>query len=387
MLPDKLGGVYNFVGNILGHRLPDDLAYEAILARNLTDPDDPSDGDMNATVKRVQFRLPPENFRAVLRRIARQLAPGSGAIVANDWLSLSVASAHRTGKGVVYINHGDFDHYYDLAVMHEPTIDLYVTYTQRMYDRLRALLPQRREDILLIPYGVEIPPQTNRDAAKEIRLLYVGRLDKSKGVLDLPAIDNTVRSSGIETRWTIQGPGPAEAELRRAWGNAPHVAWNGRTTMERVKKQYALHDVLVMPSRAEGLPVALLEGMAAGCVPVVSDLPSGVPEIVENGVSGFRAAPGDIAAFSDAIIAAARSRELLRGMSNEAAQRIRKRFNIAERGPEYQQAIARVTELEPRRKKALVFYGSRLDQAWLPNVLVTGARSVRRNVAAWTRRS
>jgi glycosyltransferase involved in cell wall biosynthesis len=157
--------------------------------------------------------------------------------------------------------------------------------------------------------------------------------------------------------------------------------------MERVKEQYSLHDVIVMPSRAEGLPVALLEGMAAGCVPVVSDLPSGIPEIVENGVSGFRAAPGDIAAFSDAIVAAARQRELLRRMSSEAAHRIRTRFNIAERGPEYQRAIARVTELEPRRKKALVFYGSRLDKAWLPNVLVTGARSIRRNVGARKRRS
>ena len=76
MLPDKLGGVNNFVANILGHRVRDDLAYHALLARNLGDPDDPSDGQIDATVKRIAYRLPPENFRSVLRRIADEIEPG-----------------------------------------------------------------------------------------------------------------------------------------------------------------------------------------------------------------------------------------------------------------------------------------------------------------------
>ena len=383
MLPDKLGGVNNFVANILGHRAPDALAYYAVLARNLGDPDDPSDGDFKADVKRIEYRLPPENFRSVLRRLATQIPAGPGAIVANDWLSLATVSAHRTGKAVVYINHGDFDHYYDLAVMHDPTIDLFITYTHRMHERLRELLPGRVEDILLIPYGVEIPPRPSRAESDELRLLYVGRLDRSKGVLDLPPIDALVRSAGIATRWTIHGPGPAEQELRKAWGESRHVSWNGRTTMERVKEQYASHDILVMPSRAEGLPVALLEGMAAGCVPVVSDLPSGIPEIVENGVSGYRAPVGDVAAFADAIVAIARDRAELVRMREEAAARIRIGFNIAERAPQYQQAITAAAARTPRWSRPRIFHGSRLDQPWLPNVVVRGARSLRRTFLAW----
>jgi glycosyltransferase involved in cell wall biosynthesis len=379
MLPDKLGGVNNFVANILGHRVRDDLAYHALLARNLGDPDDPSDGQIDATVKRIAYRLPPENFRSVLRRIADEIEPGRGAIVANDWMSLAVASAHRTGKAVVYINHGDFEHYYDLALMHEPTIDVYITYTRRMFDRLRELLPQRSEQILLIPYGVEIPSVATGTPSPNLRLLYVGRLDRSKGVMDLPAIDAAVRNAGIETRWTIQGPGPAEAELRSAWGHAPHVTWNGRTTMERVKEQYQTHDLLVMPSRAEGLPVALLEGMAAGCVPVVSDLPSGIPEIVENGVSGFRFPPGDIDGFASAIISVARDSAALREMGKEASKRIKDRFDITQRAPEYQRAISAAADLTPRWRQPLIFSGSRLDQPWLPNFLVRSARQLRRN--------
>jgi glycosyltransferase involved in cell wall biosynthesis len=379
MLPDKLGGVNNFVANILAHRTRDDLDYHALIARNLADPDDPSDGDFRATVKRVSYRLPPENYRSVLRRITEQIAQGRGALVANDWMSLAVASAHRTGKAVVYINHGDFAHYYDLAVMHEPTIDVYITYTQRMLDRLRELLPHRAEQILLIPYGVEIPAAASRSPSRELRLLYVGRLDRSKGVMDLPEIDAALRRAGVETRWTIQGPGPAEAALRTAWGEASHVTWNGRTTMERVKQLYLTHDMLVMPSRAEGLPVALLEGMAAGCVPIVSDLPSGIPEIVENGVSGFRLPPGDIDGFADTIISVARNPETFRVMGDEASSRVRARYDIAKQAPEYQRAISSAADLTPRWKRPLIFSGSRLDQPWLPNFLVRGARSLRRN--------
>jgi glycosyltransferase involved in cell wall biosynthesis len=380
MLLDKLGGVHSFVANLLAHRLPDNLRYNAILERNVQDLDDPSDGDLRANVSRVVFRLPLENYHSVLKRIARQLPEGPGAIVSNDWLSLAVVAAQRTGKSVVYINHGDFSYYYDLAVLYQSTIDLYITYTEKMRGRLCELLPQRKDDILLIPYGVEIPPRRKRSESEAIRLLYVGRLDRSKGVFDLPAIDARLRSAGVNTRWTLQGPGPAEAQLRQAWGRASHVTWAGRSSMERVKEQYFEHDILVMPSTAEGLPVALLEGMASGCVPVVSDLPSGIPEIVENGMSGFRVRPGDIDGFADAIATLAADRAARGSMSEEAAARIEAGFNIVDRAPQYQQAITTAAHSEPRWPGRRVYFGSRLDRPWIPNVAVTSARSLRRRL-------
>ena len=60
------------------------------------------------------------------------------------------------------------------------------------------------------------------------------------------------------------------------------------------------HDVFVLPTRRR-VPVALLEAMGSGVVPVVSDIDSGVPEVVTAGVTGLLPAVGDIEGFAAAI--------------------------------------------------------------------------------------
>ena len=70
---------------------------------------------------------------------------------------------------------------------------------------------------------------------------------------------------------------------KRRWGFNPQVRWLGRLTTPALLDQYVAQDVFVLPTRAEGFPVALVEAMGAGLVPVVSDIESGVPEIVDAG--------------------------------------------------------------------------------------------------------
>jgi glycosyltransferase involved in cell wall biosynthesis len=134
-----------------------------------------------------------------------------------------------------------------------------------------------------------------------------------------------------------------------------------------------------MPSRGEGLPVALLEGGAAALVPVVSDLESGIPEVVESGVSGYRAPVGDIAAFADAIVALDRDRDRLESMSAAVRDVVARRFDATERTVEYQRLFARWRELKRARPAhPRLYYGSRLDQPWMPNSAVKLIRSALR---------
>lgn len=380
VLPNKLGGVFSYVANLLSHRRPDGFAYATVRTQNARDVDrsisEPLSADRDL---RFDYSLPDENVHAVLRRLARTIPFGPGVVVANDWIELALTSIHDTGRAVFAINHGDFDFYYDLAVRHRDTIDAFVTYTEQMVRRLRELLPDRHDSIFLLPYGVDIPTTVRRPADGKLRLLYVGRLSVDKGVFDLPMIDRRLRELGVDPAWTLQGAGPDEAALRASWSDRGDIRWSGQREKADVLRLYEQHDVLVMPSRNEGLPVALLEAGAAGVVPVVSDLPSGIPEVVDPGVSGYRPQVGDIGGFAEAIAALDRDRARLEEMSGAVRDIVATRFDASERTAGYQRLFARWRELKrPRPVRPRLFYGSRLDQPWMPNVAVQLIRSALR---------
>ena len=384
VLPNKLGGVFSYVGNLLSHREPDGLSYAAIRTQNACEIDTeisealPADRDVV-----FRYRLPIENVHAVLRRLARLIPRGPGVVVANGWIELALTSIDDRGRTVVAINHGDFDFYYDLAVRHRDTIDAFVTYTERMFRRLQHLLPDRHESIFLLPYGVDIPDSTRRPAPGRLRLLYVGRLAEDKGVFDLPLIDRRLRELGVDAEWSVQGAGPDESRLRSVWSDRNDIRWTGQQSKADVLRLYEQHDVLVMPSRGEGLPVALLEAGAAALVPVVSDLASGIPEVVESGVSGYRPPTGDIGAFADAIACLDRDRPRLESMSAAVRKVVATRFNASDRTIAYQRLFARWRELKrPRPVNPRLYYGSRLDQPWMPNAAVKLIRSTVRRAAS-----
>ena len=379
-LPNKLGGVFSYVANLLSHRRPDGFTYAAVRTQNANEIDRTIDEPLGADREvHFDYRLPHENVHAVLRRLARTIPYGPGVVVANDWIELALTSVHDTGHAVFAINHGDFDFYYDLAVRHQHTIDAFVTYTERMAQRLRELLPDRHESIFLLPYGVDIPATVRRPAPGKLRLLYVGRLSADKGIFDLPLIDRRLRELGIDPAWTLQGAGPDEQALRAAWMDRGDIRWSGQCDKADVLRLYADHDVLVMPSRNEGLPVALLEAGAAGVVPVVSDLPSGIPEVVDSGVSGYRPGVGDIGGFADAIAAIDRHRPRLEEMSASVRHIVATRFDATERTVGYQRLFARWRELKRARPvRPRLAYGSRLDQPWIPNTAVRLIRSALR---------
>jgi glycosyltransferase involved in cell wall biosynthesis len=380
VLPDKLGGVFSYVENMLANRHHDGLRYAAVLTDNTVNADTRTREPLIADrCVGVRYSLPPENLYAVLRRLAAAVGTNPGALVANDWIELALASVHDTGRAVIAVNHGDFDYYYDLAVRHEPVIDAFVTYTTRMRDHLRVRLPAREDSIHLLRYGVRIPPAARTPVPGPLRLLYVGRLSRDKGVFDLPEIDAVLRERGVKASWTVQGAGPDEAALRACWPDGS-VQWTGHQPMQRVLDLYLSHDVLVMPSRNEGLPVALLEAAAAGVVPVVSDLPSGIPEVVEPGVTGFRPAPGDIRAFADAVERLATDRLLVESISRAIRDRVSLQYEVRACTSAYQALFAQWRELKrPRAQDVQLPYGSRLDRPWIPNAIVKALRSSRVN--------
>ena len=150
-----------------------------------------------------------------------------------------------------------------------------------------------------------VDPARYRAAARSDgqRLLFVGRLAGVKGVPLLLQAVAGLRDRYPALRLTLIGDGPERVMLQAqaaTLGIDDIVSFAGYRNQDEVAQALGETDVFVLPSFAEGVPVVLMEAMAAR-VPVVTTRIAGVPELVEDGVSGLLVPPGDVQALTDAL--------------------------------------------------------------------------------------
>jgi len=137
-------------------------------------------------------------------------------------------------------------------------------------------------------------------------LLFVGRLRLRKGVEVLLHALAALRARGIAATLAIAGDGEHRAAVERAvaaleLGGAVELL--GRCDAARIARLLAGARALVVPSIYEGMPLVVLEAMAAG-VPVVASSVSGIPEVVVDGETGWLVTPEDPAALAAALAVA-----------------------------------------------------------------------------------
>jgi len=144
--------------------------------------------------------------------------------------------------------------------------------------------------VVKIPYGIPVPGQTAQ-LASPLELVFVGRLqDEQKRITDVTrAFCRAVKEiDGISAR--IIGDGPALGSLRQlvaAQGCENRVELVGRVDSDQILNEMLRSHVIVLLSDYEGLPIALMEGMACGLVPICTKIDSGIPELVRHGENGL----------------------------------------------------------------------------------------------------
>ena len=134
-------------------------------------------------------------------------------------------------------------------------------------------------------------------------LVFVGRLAAVKGVPVLFEALQAARIHAPDLHLTLIGDGPERAELEglaQSLGLSDAVQFAGYRSQDEVAETLRTADCLVLPSFAEGVPVVLMEAMAAR-LPVIATRVAGVPELVADGESGVLVAPGDEVALTRAI--------------------------------------------------------------------------------------
>jgi glycosyltransferase involved in cell wall biosynthesis len=233
------------------------------------------------------------------------------------------------------------------AVANQMQWNKLVIVSQHLVDEIIKINPSIPiDDIILIPNGIEISsvykPLNRFNEREGYKFVYLGRIEhEQKGVLFIPEIIEILLPKIKVTEVNIYGDGPSISDLkelivRKNLGSIVHC--RGPLQHEQVEDVFYKHDFLLMPSYYEGHPITLLEGMAAGLVSFVSNLPGRTDTVITEGVNGFLCQPGNPVSFAKAILNAINSKGLER-VSLNARRTIEQKFTTDIMGEAYYHLI------------------------------------------------
>lgn len=262
---------------------------------------------------------------------------------------------------------------YAAAEAIRPHVHATVCVSQRCRDDLvkHHNFPAERTTVIANAVSLDSFPATDRSPrsiGQGLRLLFLGRIeDASKGVLWLPDILARLPASAT---MTIAGDGPDLKRLKAVMPEDARTTYAGAVNSAAVPALLAEHDVFLMPSRYEGLPMALVEAMATGCVPVASRLRGVTDMLVEHGRDGLLFPVGDIGSAADIVRGLDKDRAHLLSLARAARCKVAGTFTVERMAAAYAVLLREITANPPPIAAPLA-----LDGWSMPRGLRAGLRT------------
>ena len=164
-----------------------------------------------------------------------------------------------------------------------------------------------------------------KDDKKQI--VFVGALTKNKGVYDLIDAYRMINDNSIKYVFIGSGDVNELKNLGNKNGIGDQLIFKGNVSDEEKIKTLMESNIFVLPSYAEGQPLAILEAMCSG-LPIISTNIGSIPEIIKEGVNGFIVDPGDTQALSEKIRYLIENENESKNISKNNYETARKRYNI-----------------------------------------------------------
>ncbi len=329
-----LGGATTFLINLAGELLRRGIAVE-IFCFEKKNPLAPDFQAQNIPVLCLdERRMIFEDRLMILLRRLRDFKPT--VVIANlGASSFEVLRYLPVGIFRIGVIHSDEASQYEMVRYYTPLMDLTAVVSQAMKEAAAARPEFANVPLACLTLGVpmcrdsELP---DRHFSAPLRLLYLGRLSREQKRVHLfPEILRQLCANGMPFHWTIAGEGEERNFLEANFKTASPdqtISFAGPVPYAQVPALLKQHDIFLLASDYEGLPLSLLEAMGNGLVPVVSDLKSGIPEVVDAD-NGCLVPVNDVAGYARAIIHLHEHRDELAAKSAAARKKVKREFSVA----------------------------------------------------------
>lgn len=259
---------------------------------------------------------PVDDSTPVFAEWMNRLRPDVHLISASADLGWTVLPHLDPRIATVTLGHNDIETFYAPARYYRDFLTRAVGVSDEICRRYIDDCGLPQESVEWIPYGVEASEAEPAAGGAAIRLAYVGRFDKiQKRISDVVKVIRRLSGSAdINFEFDLVGDGDATPMVRDSLMDeieSGRVRLHGWLDGDRVIDILRRTDVFLLASNFEGFCIALVEAMANGCCPVVTDIRSGNKQLVRDGENGFVVPVGDIDAFVDRIKLLAADRERL----------------------------------------------------------------------------
>ncbi len=184
-----------------------------------------------------------------------------------------------------------------------------------------------------VPNGVPVPVKTAAVESRKPVFLFLGDLGEGKGVRDLVKAASVALRRGFGGRVDLAGRETQAGEKESLERLIAEVGCESVVRLVGVlsgkpKAQALLSSAcLVLPSYAEGLPMAILEAMACG-LPIIGTKVGAIPEVIREGVEGLLVEPGDVEGLADRMVRVSQDMRLRRRMGKAARLRVRQHYSL-----------------------------------------------------------
>ena len=273
-----------------------------------------------------------------------------------DFYGNSVAPALTNDIGVVMWAQADDGDYYEQTYRLGRYCNAIVCVSNRIREQVTAIHPGIAERAHVIHNtsiaATDVLPREPRRSDK-LRIVYTGRLVQyQKRVLDFVTLADELEALGVDFTIDLVGDAPPahdEASLLLPQRAARHLEGGrmrmlGRLSRAEVLDELRTSDLFVLLSDFEGLPLSLIEAMAAGCVPVVAEMESGISELLVPDESGVIVHGRNYAQWARTIRDLWHDEVRLAAMAERAQQTVRASFTVERIAEQFDALLRGVAE-------------------------------------------